>query len=415
MGNVNSVTENTNQNTNNNESVHDKIKDLFGLNIKDSTTVQQNTQEILPTSEYVENASTKITHINQKLVLNSNEGNIKQNNNQNNDDNNNDNNDRYESSNNVTIYVLKLIDDKYYVGKSKHYKFRLKDHFNHSGSAWTMKYKPTDVLELFHNCDDFDEDKYTIKFMKEYGIDNVRGGSFCELTLNDENRKTIKRMIKGSTDACHGCGEIGHFIKKCPKVNNVNSNVVIKSNTNNNAKSNDVDDVNDVNEEMFQIVSTISEIDANQHSSFGTSIIALILKGSEEKRIQPWMKDLTYYGKMKMSTIEQIKNYVLMCKNMNYIEEYVVYDYPTLKCTQKGIDFCKKYTQLGAKQKSYSKKSAKVQNAKSYVKLPQDKTKTSFIKSTKTKQKVVCFRCGRNTHLANACYATIHIDGSQLT
>ena len=34
------------------------------------------------------------------------------------------------------IYVLKLIGNKYYVGKTNNPNFRLEQHFNSSGSSW---------------------------------------------------------------------------------------------------------------------------------------------------------------------------------------------------------------------------------------------------------------------------------------
>ena len=42
---------------------------------------------------------------------------------------------------------------------------------------------------------DYDEDKYTLKYMNKYGINNVRGGSFCELYLSEENQKNIKKIL----------------------------------------------------------------------------------------------------------------------------------------------------------------------------------------------------------------------------
>ena len=61
----------------------------------------------------------------------------------------------------VFIYTLKLIQGKYYVGKTNNPSFRLDNHFNSNGSAWTMKYKPIELLDLIPNCDKYDEDKYT--------------------------------------------------------------------------------------------------------------------------------------------------------------------------------------------------------------------------------------------------------------
>jgi hypothetical protein len=115
----------------------------------------------------------------------------------------------------VFIYILELEYKKYYVGKTTNPDFRLEQHFNSFGSQWTKKYKPKKVLELISNCDNFDEDKYTLKCMEKYGINNVRGGTFCELKLNKDNLCTIKKMINGSMDKCYICGENGHFAKDC--------------------------------------------------------------------------------------------------------------------------------------------------------------------------------------------------------
>jgi predicted GIY-YIG superfamily endonuclease len=61
----------------------------------------------------------------------------------------------------VFIYILKLQQGKYYVGKTTNPSFRLESHFNANGSAWTKKYAPIKVLELLLDKDDYDEDKYT--------------------------------------------------------------------------------------------------------------------------------------------------------------------------------------------------------------------------------------------------------------
>jgi predicted GIY-YIG superfamily endonuclease len=105
----------------------------------------------------------------------------------------------------VFIYILQLENKKYYVGKTLNPGFRLEQHFNSSGSQWTKKYKPLKVLEIIPNCDNFDEDKYTLKFMEKYGINNVRGGTFCELKLNKDNKTIIKKMLKGAMDKCYIC------------------------------------------------------------------------------------------------------------------------------------------------------------------------------------------------------------------
>jgi hypothetical protein len=52
----------------------------------------------------------------------------------------------------VFIYTLKLIQGKYYVGKTNNSSFRLDNYFNLNSSA--LKYKPIELLELIPNSDD---------------------------------------------------------------------------------------------------------------------------------------------------------------------------------------------------------------------------------------------------------------------
>ncbi len=113
-----------------------------------------------------------------------------------------------------SIYVLQLQDDKYYIGKTQNKQARLLKHFTNTDTAWTIKHKPLEVIRIIDECSSYDEDKYTIYYMQLHGIDNVRGGSFCTLIIDDQTREVLQRMITGSENKCYICnGE--HFMKDC--------------------------------------------------------------------------------------------------------------------------------------------------------------------------------------------------------
>lgn len=117
------------------------------------------------------------------------------------------------------IYVLALKGGKYYVGKSKNLTKRISRHLDGKGSAWTKKYPPLhqNPIRVIEG-DDYDEDKITLQWMGQHGIDNVRGGTFCQLTLDDCTTSVIRRMINGASDRCFICGSAGHFSNRCPSV-----------------------------------------------------------------------------------------------------------------------------------------------------------------------------------------------------
>lgn len=117
----------------------------------------------------------------------------------------------------TTIYVMALANDKYYIGRSDAPDERIIAHFTTCGSTWTKLHKPERIVSKLEG-DVFDEDKMTKKYMHKYGIENVRGASYCQTNLTEEQLASIRRELANVDDRCFECGEKGHFSTKCKAV-----------------------------------------------------------------------------------------------------------------------------------------------------------------------------------------------------
>ncbi len=247
----------------------------------------------------------------------------------------------------VNIYILELANNKFYVGKTNNPEFRLEQHFNNNGSVWTQKYKPIKVVEIIPNCDDFDEDKFTLKYMSIYGVNNVRGGSFCQLKLDKSNTDTIQRMLDGSTNKCYICGQSNHFARQCPNKEDDWSFI--------NVLSSILSVVNDLKQKVNK-QNTCSRCDRSGHNE--DSCYAKTNKNGEEIIEYEEVFTCDYCGK-----------------------EFDSY---------KGAQFHEN-----------------VHCKKKYI-------KKSIIMQPIIDNANKCFRCGREGHYSNDCYATKHINGKYL-
>ena len=122
----------------------------------------------------------------------------------------------------VNIYVLQLEKGKYYVGKTDHTFRRFNQHVSGEGAKWTQKYAVKDLFEFHKDMVGADENRITLLMMREYGIENVRGGSWTQIKLPKERVKSLKRRINGRkrtklkhNQKCTKCGRNSHVTKNC--------------------------------------------------------------------------------------------------------------------------------------------------------------------------------------------------------
>jgi predicted GIY-YIG superfamily endonuclease len=81
------------------------------------------------------------------------------------------------------IYVLELIEDRYYVGRTGNILRRIEEHFTNNGANYTKAFKPLKVLEVVEEKTNEDEKIKTLEYMSKYGWEKVRGYSWCSVEL----------------------------------------------------------------------------------------------------------------------------------------------------------------------------------------------------------------------------------------
>ena len=93
------------------------------------------------------------------------------------------------------VYVLKLENGKYFIGYCKTLK-NIREQLESKGLSWIKENPYVKILKVYNNCDKFDVDKYTKKYMDVYGIENVRGGSYYESELSSEIQFQINEELR---------------------------------------------------------------------------------------------------------------------------------------------------------------------------------------------------------------------------
>ena len=95
----------------------------------------------------------------------------------------------------TNIYILKLENNKYYIGKTNNVGEMYKNHSKGIVRIWTKQNKPISIIRTINNTSPFDEDKYVKEYMTYYGIENVRGGSYNQIKLSEENIRFLEKKL----------------------------------------------------------------------------------------------------------------------------------------------------------------------------------------------------------------------------
>jgi predicted GIY-YIG superfamily endonuclease len=117
----------------------------------------------------------------------------------------------------TTLYVLALQNGKYYVGKTDNVQERVCQHFAGIGAAWTQLHRPVRLLRTVPYTGPLSEDTLVKEMMLRHGVDAVRGGSYSNSVLTQEQQTILRQELRGARDTCFHCGGVGHMATICNK------------------------------------------------------------------------------------------------------------------------------------------------------------------------------------------------------
>ena len=82
------------------------------------------------------------------------------------------------------IYILLLENDYYYIGESSNFIQSYQQHIDKRSCDWTKLHRTITIAKVIQQTKEYTVDDCVIEYMKKYGIDKVRGGSFSDVVLS---------------------------------------------------------------------------------------------------------------------------------------------------------------------------------------------------------------------------------------
>ncbi len=197
------------------------------------------------------------------------------------------------------IYILKLENNKYYIGKTDNITKRYNEHINGLGSFWTKINKPVCIIKIIENCSPFDEDKYVKEYMNKYGINNVRGGSYNQIKINEDIIILLENEFKTSNNLCYNCDSPDHFVGECSFISiEIYTNYFKNQNPSQDFSTNYLNKLNEEIDYLYNQFGIITHIYNSLNDRKELLIILIEFDNINEEIINEYSKNIETYHRI---------------------------------------------------------------------------------------------------------------------
>jgi hypothetical protein len=96
----------------------------------------------------------------------------------------------------LKAYVIQCVNDHFYVGITDSLTDTWFHHINGIEAIWTRIHKPIKVVIVINDAEAYDEFSLIKLYMARFGIEKVRGGNYCQVTLSPTQISDLQTAIK---------------------------------------------------------------------------------------------------------------------------------------------------------------------------------------------------------------------------